>query len=350
MPTPLESEINTLLREKKDPQLVAEDLIYRWRHRLLNEEEQIDCAQFLLAAGLYRHLFTEIHRLILESEKLPWAQLAEALGRMGFKPDDYEVHALFEAAGSQNAVAHLLRSRQLDLYSRTFGEKRAELHDSIKRAIFDRKQALKDQIQFMRAQRLYEQELKLIEELEALFPSEVDAQEEKNELRLRWAREVVANARTATDPALDLERKLEYLSPEEENVKALLVERAHEIAKQKPELAYDLAIGLNAMGFAREALAVLEHAEPAPAVDWLKLELMIGARQFVSALEEATRLEETYASEPETIFASTYARARALHGLGEAASAIDLLRGLVRVRPNYKSAQSLLLDWSGGDA
>jgi len=350
VPSPLESEINALLREKNDPQLVAEELIYRWRHRLLNEQEQLDCAQFLLAAGLYRHLFTEIHRLIIETEKLPWAQLAEALGRIGYKPDDYEVNALFEAAESQSAVPELLRSRQLDLFSRTFAEKRAELHDAIKRSIFERKQALKDQIQFMRAQRLYEQELKLIEELEALFPSEADIREEKDELRLRWAREVVANARATTDPAIELERKLEYLTPEEESVKAILVERAHEIAKEKPELAYDLAIGLNAMGFAREALEVLEHAKPSYAADWLKLELMIRARQFVSALEEATRLETEYANDPETFFAATYARARALHGLGEAASAIDLLRGLVRVRPNYKSAQSLLLDWSGGDA
>ncbi len=349
MPTPLESEISTLLREKEPP-LVAEELIRRWRLQILSEEEQLDCAQFLIAAGLYEHLFTEIRHLIRQSAKLPWAQLAEALGRIGYRPSDSEVNALFEAAESQDATPDLLRSRQLDLYSRAFAEKRAALHDSFERKVSDRKQALRDQIQFMRSQRLYEQELKLIEELEALFPAEIDVQEEKNELRLRWAREVVANARATTDPTAELERKLAYLSPEEENVKALLVERAHEIAKEKPELAYDLAIGLNAMGFAREAIAVLEHAASSPAVDWLKLELMIAARQFVTALEEASRLEEVYANDPEATFAATYARARALHGLGDAASAIDLLRGLVRVRPNYKSAQSLLLDWSGGDA
>ena len=49
------------------------------------------------------------------------------------------------------------------------------------------------------------------------------------------------------------------------------------------------------------------------------------------------------------VVAITYARARALKGLGQDDLATDLLRSLVRVRPSYKSAQSLLMDWSGGD-
>lgn len=349
MPTPLELEINTLLKEKNDPLLVADELLQRWRHRLLNETEQLDCAQFLLSAGLYPLLFSEIHRLANESEKIPWAQFAEALGRSGIKPDNYEVDALFNAAESQNALADLLRSRQLDLYSRTFAAKRAELQDIKSREAHNLKLQLKDQIQFVRAQRMFEQELNLLDRMQALFPAESEIEGEKGELRLRWAREVVANARASTDPAIELERRLDHLSPEEENAKVLLIERAHEVAKEKPELAYDLAIGLHAMGFSLEALNVLEHAESQPSADWLKLELMIRARQFVSALEEATRLEEAYVNDPEAVFASTYARARALHGLGETASAIEILRGLVRIRPNYKSAQSLLLDWGGGD-
>jgi len=89
--------------------------------------------------------------------------------------------------------------------------------------------------------------------------------------------------------------------------------------------------------------------KPSPSADWLRIELMILARKYVDALNEAATLEARYASDPEAAFAITYARARALKGLGQDELATDLLRSLVRVRPSYKSAQSLLMDWSGGD-
>jgi tetratricopeptide (TPR) repeat protein len=124
----------------------------------------------------------------------------------------------------------------------------------------------------------------------------------------------------------------------------------NEIACGKPDLAYDLAMGLQMMDFHSEALQILALASPSPAVDWLRLELEVRARRFVTALEEAHRLETLYASDPDAAFAATYARARALYGLGEKQTAIDLLRGLVKIRPHYRSAHSLLLDWAGGEA
>ena len=349
MPTPLETEINALLRAKKDPTPVAEELIRRWRHNLLSEDEQFDCAQFMLAAGLYSLLFTEVLRLIEEGAKLPWAQFAEAIGRSGVKPDGFDVRALFDAAASQDAIGELLLSRQLDLFSREFAARRTELKDHKLQELGDRKQALKDKIQFMRSQRMFEQESLLLDEMQAVFPAE-GVESEKQELRLRWAREVVAGARATENVSAKLDWKLDQLTPEEEKARAMITARAKEIAEKNPRLAYDLAIGLQTMGFHNEAIAVLELAKPAPAVDWLRLELLISARKFVSALDETTRLEAAYANDPESMFASTYARARALHGLGEQAAAIEILEGLVRIRPNYKSAQSLLLDWTGGES
>lgn len=103
------------------------------------------------------------------------------------------------------------------------------------------------------------------------------------------------------------------------------------------------------MDFHSEALTILEKAPPSPTVDWQRLDFMLAARLFVDALEESQRLEAAYADDPEAIFAAAYARARALKGLGQTELAIDVMRALVRARPGYKSAQSFLLDWSGGD-
>jgi len=349
VPSPLEAEISSLLQEHGDTVLVAEVLVSRWRKNLFTEIEQIDCAQFLIAAGLYPMFFAEIIRLMEASAKLPWAQLAEGLGRSGIKLHEYDIQAILDAAELQNATTELLKSHQLDLYSRTFGEKRKEDKSSFLNALAERKQALKDKLHYMRSNRMFDQELMVLQEFEALFPDEPEIQIAKEAYQLRWARDVVANSTSITDATSDIRWRADRLSPEQISSKHLIIERAKELAHENPALAYDLAIALQLMDFHADAIEVLKFDLGSRASDWLRLELMIKARQFVSAMEEANHLELQYAGDPESVFSVTYARARAFHGLGQTLPAIDLLRSLIKVRPNYKSAQSLLADWAGGD-
>lgn len=352
MATPLEAEISSLMKEHGDVGLVADDLVRRWERNLLNENEQVDCAQFLVAAGLYSRLFEQVYRLISDGHALPWTQLAEAIGRGRVKIGPKEIRFLIEGAESQDRLVEFLRSRQLDVWDRRFTEKRAQLSGQRALAIEQKKQVLKDKLEFVRNSRMYDEEEKVLAEIQTLFPDEPEFASDRDSFELRFAREVIAksNHTHATDPTQDLVWKIEKLSPEQQTSKGLIVERAKEMAKENPRLAYDLAVCLHFMDFNAEALEVLEGAPRSPAADWLRLELMLRARQFLSALDEASQLEVDYADDPEAVFAVVYARARALWGLGQNLMAIDLLRSLVRIRPQYKSAHSLLMDWTGDEA
>lgn len=349
MPTPFEAEINSLLRETGDLPQVAAELVRRWQMNLLNEREQIDCAQFLVASGLYPTLLEQARRLHKNGGTLPWAQLAEVLGRSKIPLEARETAALIEGAEAQESLEALLRSHQLDAWDRVFIERRAQVRGQKLLEVEERKKSLKDKIDFMRNNRMFEQERKALDELQALFPDEPELATAKDSFEERWAREVLASSSTLTDPTQDLIWKTERLTPEQVSAKSLIVDRAKQLAAKDPRLAYDLAICLHFMDFNAEAVEVLGDHQSSPAADWLRLELMIRARQYVTALNETLRLEIAYAGDPEAAFASVYARARALWGLGQNAIATDLLRSLVRIRPNYKSAQSLLLDWTGGD-
>lgn len=351
MPSPFESELRNLLTDLRDPRAVAEDLVRRWNMKLLGPEEQKDVAQFFLASGLYGVFFEQM-RLVCESaEQIPWAQFAEAVGRAKLKPTPKELDAIFEGASHQNGLSDLVRSYQLDIWSRKFSENRSKIEELRARDLEAKKADLKEKLQFMRSNRLVDQEEELLREAEAMFPADLEMKSERESFEMRWARDVIARAGIATespDPE-DLERRAERLSPEQIATRDLIVERAKEVAAENSNLAYDLALALHFMEFHTDAIEILNHAPGTPSIDWLRLDLMIFARLFVDALSEATRLEELYAGEPESAFAATYARAHALKGLGQEAMAVDLLRGLVRVRPSYKSAQSFLMDWSGGD-
>lgn len=345
-----EAEIRALLVDLRDPQKVAEDLVRRWNLQMLSEDEQRVTAEFLVACGFYPTLFSVARTIVMKQLMVPWAALAEAIGRAKVKPTENEIDALIVGATAQNAVAELVRSRQLDLWSRKFGEARAQIEAGRKDDLEKRKDEIRDKLQFLRANRLTEQERQALEEFKAIAPQDPQVVREMESYDMRWARDVLARRAPLEEAsAEELQVRSERLTPEQEVSKSLLVARTKELAKNSPQAAYDLALSLHFMDFNAEALEVLSVAGSTPAADWLRLELMILARKYVDVLGEASILEARYASDPEAAFAITYARARALKGLGQVELATDLLRSLVRVRPSYKSAQSLLMDWSGGD-
>ncbi len=351
MPTPFELEIGALMRDLKDPVAVSQDLLRRWNMGVLSVDEQRDCAQFFNAAGLTQMFFQQMRLMNSDKAQIPWAQFADALGHSRIKPSDIEINAIFEGAKEQSSLSDLVLSHQLDIWSRRFPETRAKIVSLRAEELEAKKQKLKDELEFLKANRLVEEEKRVLREAEALFPADQDLKADRESFDVRWAREVLAKASLELESpeAEELARRTERLTPEMEAAKIEIVARALEVANEKPDLASEIALSLHFMDFHAEALQVLEKAPPSDVVDWQRLDLMLAARFFVDALEESQRLESVYADDPEAIFAAAYARARALKGLGQLQLAIDVMRALVRARPGYKSAQSFLLDWSGGD-
>lgn len=349
MPSPFEAEIHCLLRENPDLKQVADELVRRWELSILSLDEQADVAQFLLACGFGTTLAQNLQRLTLDDKRLPWTQLAELIGQSQIAVGDDELTAILEGAQEQNAIEDLTRSHALDRLHTDLEVFRGQVLRGKRLAFDERRQALRDKLSFMKANRLFEEEAKVLAEALEQFPDDREFRQARDSFDIRWAREIVQNSTTVVDPTQDLEWKAARLEPEQMSAKNFIVTRAKELSEKDPKLAYDLAVTLHFMDFNTEAIEVLRNAQGSPSADWLRLELMLQARQFVTVLDEANLLESRYAGDPETTFAVIYARARALRGLGQNTMATDLLRSLVRIRPNYKSAHSLLMDWTGGD-
>ena len=97
-----------------------------------------------------------------------------------------------------------------------------------------------------------------------------------------------------------------------------------------------------------QAFEILHLAPDTPEKNWLTLELLIQCRRFVECLAAVDQVELSYAEDPESTFGAAYVRARALRGLGQTSLALEILQGIVNVRPNYRSAQTLIHEWAGG--
>jgi len=345
----MEFEIHQLLNQSGSAQLVADELIDRWKKNLFSPEQQSEVAGFLLASGQLPKLLGEIERLLKENRQLPWGVFAQALIDARVPLLEADIKAILDGVKEQNAFADLLSCREAEKWHADLSQQREILVKQAAKKLADRREQLRERLQFFRTNRMYQEEAAAIAELRAVFPEDPEFQVDEKDLALRWARDVIAQHQTIqTDLTAELSQKLRELPVEMRSLKDLLHSQALARAQKDASAAYDLALMFSLMEFFSEALEILQHAPPSPQADWLRLELMIKARDYLSALEEANRLEIVYAGDPESTFAVIYSRARALWGLGQSALAIDLMQSLVNVRPNYKSASSLLADWSGG--
>ena len=350
------------------------ELSRRWEKNLFSAAEQVVAARFFLAAKQRPRLLELISQSLGAGRSIPWGALAQALSPIVPRPAEAE--ALVAGVEESGAVESFLRSAWPDGWSSSWADRfaveRSGFHARTALQLEDKRAQLWDAVRFMRANRLFEQESMALQELRAMFPDDAEFASQNQSLQERWAREIIAQshdqgqrrglARAGESAREEAEREAPPTA-EEGAIRDIISVQALALARSRPERAVDFSLLLHFMEFESEAIQAIQatsspdataatdalRAKPDPSRDWLRFELLLLARQFVTALDEAARLESLYSDDPDAAFAVAYGRARAFWGLGESAMALELIGGLVAVRPRYRSAQSLLHDWSGGD-
>lgn len=79
---------------------------------------------------------------------------------------------------------------------------------------------------------------------------------------------------------------------------------------------------------------------------WLYLEVLLLNRRNLEVLNLLPTIEKTMAHFPDTFLACTFLRSLALWNLGERNTAIEVLQSVVDIKPNYRSSDLLLAEWS----
>lgn len=80
---------------------------------------------------------------------------------------------------------------------------------------------------------------------------------------------------------------------------------------------------------------------------WYELVISIEAKQLARALSIIDQLKTRSDLTADHAFSLLYYQALCMHGLGKHADAIHLLKQIIKIRPHFKSASSLLLEWEG---
>jgi tetratricopeptide (TPR) repeat protein len=342
-----ELEIQKLLRRKKKPAEVLRYAIDYIIDPKKTWEEKRAMYLFLYRWGKNSTLAHAMMDALASKERVPFDILIEVTAASGIRPGKTAVEAILKGLRKQNATEEVLSATGWDQHDERFNLIRRERLDKRVGEAKAAKESMLDKFNFLKGQRLVEQAGRVLRRMLELYPDDKEFIKIKQDFDEQWAREVVSG-HMATLTHQRLERNDNENSASDEQMLKEFLAGGEKLALDRRELAADLAIAFLFMNEKVPALEILHWAPVSAANDWLRAELLVDARHHVEALEHLNDLEVKYASDPETTFAVSYLRARCFKELGQKDAALEILQSIVRIRPNYRSAQALFLEWSEG--
>jgi tetratricopeptide (TPR) repeat protein len=342
-----ELELRALLKKKHAPK----DLLPRLMKALIDPnlawEEKRAYWMFLFLTHRFETLVAALRETLKEKGKVPFELVIQMIDQAGQQPKPVVIEALLKGMKKQGAMESVFAARGLDKWDKRLAQIRREL---VEQKVLEQrkfKENLLEKFWFLRSQRMSEQAGRVLRRLLELYPEDEEIAKLKAEFDEQWARDILASHASELHGAR-LERTTTSPSSGDEEMLRMFLSEGEKLFLDKREAAPDLAMAFLFMEDFQRALEVLAWAPASGAIDWLRVELMLESRRFVEALEALNKLEVKYISDPESTFAVSYLRAQALHGLGQHASSLEILQSIVRVRPNYRSAHALILEWTEG--
>lgn len=340
----LELAIHDLLVVGKNSQLVSEQVsekLIKDSHRL---SERAALIHFVILSGEYQSAFRVFQKWFETKQRIPWQEFLNLVYKSKSLPPDSEfISFLFQAMEEADALGQLTVLKHWQSYDSRFARLADEFYSHLKQKSQDIETQLFEKLDYFKSNRMLDQEEALLKKLILAFPERDDLVKDLKQLKTRWAHHFIA------EKSRQLEgQKLSYKdapSFDENEFAQHLLEVMGLTIKKHPLAAYDFAIGLNMMEFYEPALHMLKYTVPNLAVDWFRAELLMKCKRHLECLDELTRLEQTYVDDPESSFASTYLRSQVLMGLGQKNMAVQLMRSITSVRPGYRSAHGLIIEW-----
>jgi hypothetical protein len=343
-----ELELRRFIKEKgSDPELTRK-LVKEILNPSTSWDEKRALWHFLFLSGRSATLIQGFIQAFKNKTRVPYDDFIHALSAAKIKPTPLAVEGLLKAMRKHQALDDLIHAKTFDKYDSRFAVLRAEL---IEKKIAEQKkfkENMLEKFEFLRNQRMSEQAARLLRRMLELFPEDEFLIQTRKEFEEQWARDVLSNHMAS----LHAERDLTITAPSSQDQEMLkcFLEAAEKICIEKRELASEISIIFWFMDDFEKALEIINWAPVTLANDWLKAEILIASRRFIEAMEQLNQLEVKYINDPESTFAVSYMRALCLKALGQHASALEIMQSIVRIRPGYRSANALILEWREGGA
>lgn len=338
----IELSIRNMMNNHYDFEDIIEMLLNQSVSRRITKEELISIANFFVHSGMHKDYFRQFSRRFGEKEMITWTSFAEILLANKIKTSKEVINAIYKGCAEYGELNELALCAKWVKRDKRFKEIRRNLWQHKLESIDEKRKKLRQKIDYFKNQRLINDEKKAIEKYLLMFPEDTSLQEELQEFKERQARAVLNRRNEETNTREISHHDFPVFNKKDEEFSEIIFQFAIEKCQAKPHLSLDFAIMFIFFEMHNKALKIIELAPESKSAAWLKLELLVLSDENFTALTEIEKMEKTYADDSDISFALAYLKARAYNLLNQKSDAVDLLRSIIKIRPQYRAAQSLL--------
>lgn len=308
----------------------------------------MEVGRFLYNAGLYKQLMEFAIDKLKRNKPVPWPFVLQSLTDQKITVSKNQAKILYKnmiANHEQENSPYIFACKKWGENSKEFELFRTVFLEKLEEENVNSKEELLKNLEFVQSQGLVEEEEKIINQLLELDPDEKKYQKLFKNLKEKTALQFIKKQKQSRQSLKSKKEESLLFSPKDTPLKKKLVKDVLQVSRKSPERTKDLSIFLYMMGWPDAGLKLLDTAPLNPEICWLYLEWLMEAKQYTASVELANQLIHHTGGEPEKLFFINYIKAIALYHLGEKKQAIDHLNDIIMIRPDYKSAQSLLEKW-----
>ena len=308
----------------------------------------MEVGRFLYNAGLYKQLIQFARDQLQNKKPVPWPFVIQSLTDHKLSISENHAKILYK-----NILSKIEKKNSPYLFAcKNWGENFQEFElfrtvflEKLREENITTKEELLKKLEFVQSQGLIDEERKIINQLLEAEPDNGEYLQLQKNLKEKMALQFIKKQRKShQNLQFQRENTLPFIS-KNTPLKKRLLKDIFAVSHKHPEKTKNMAVFLYMMGWPDAGTQLLDKEPLNQETSWFYLEWLMEMKQYTACVELAHQLLQNTDEDPEKLFFINYITAQAFYHLGEKKKAITYLNDIITIRPDYKSAQSLMEKW-----
>ncbi len=302
----------------------------------LNAEQKMHIFHFLFLAKQDKTFINVLRQeLFLSDPVVPWTQLFAVLKK--YKKLSAQI---INSLGLSEAEILDLMSFCID------SPEMVQLWNQKKKNVTqhyeERRSSLLKELNFAKNQNLKEKRIEALNQLKKFFPNDKSIESVFQSEKEFHARHIYNKLNSKRDKKMYVKKETIVFTKDDE---VAMFKTIKKYLKKDANYAYDFSVMFMEMDLPLMGLKVIDLLKKkSNRLGWHELQLCLEGKQFARALSLIAQIQKNKV-DTDRSFSLLYYQALALNGLGHRAEAVKIIKNILKIRPQFKSASSLLLEW-----
>ena len=333
--TSLDKKIFKLLKAKTPPESLFNEI--------KNHSDTEGVSRFLFNSGLCKVLLFYSLMLLKNKHEVSWHYVIKVFIKYNIYPSEKElIKALFHKFLKKNKYYSLFACEEWGNVSPEFQQMRNVFIDKLETMNVSEEKKLLEQLAFVQAKQMMEDEEEIINQLIILNPANESYRELKKDLDEKKALFIIKEYKKSQSHFKKTKQPVLKHEVMSKNWEAGILE----MSKSNPSDTKELALFLCFCDNLNLAVHLLEKHISALDDYWYYIDWTLETKQFSKGLNVINYIESSKDFYHFDSVELLYKKAQFLYGLGKEDKAIEYLYSISQFYPDYKNINYLLVKWS----